>query len=306
VNESASLGPGAARVLYCHCAYAQTVSPGVKEHVLEGLIATGVAFHAVPDLCALAARRDPLLRELAQSGPLQIVACFPRAVRALFAAAGAELPTDGVEFVNMRTMTAVTAPANVLPRETLSPPSEAAASSEVVASLRAAAQAGPPNRWKPWFPVIDAARCQNCGQCLSFCLFGVYGRSPEGRVEVQKPQNCKPDCPACARVCPEVAIMFPKYPGAPINGDEVRAADLQREASSAGGPLQLGDNLMQALRDRTVQAKARFSKDRDDSLAQQERQRCLEKHQAAAGHPAPPPSADGTDEASPPRPAHGQ
>ena len=29
--------------------------------------------------------------------------------------------------------------------------------------------------WKPWFPVIDTARCTNSMQCLSFCLFDVYG-----------------------------------------------------------------------------------------------------------------------------------
>src|SRR5262245_26837729 len=33
--------------------------------------------------------------------------------------------------------------------------------------------------WKPWFPVIDYSRCTNCMQCLSFCLFDVYGVSTE-------------------------------------------------------------------------------------------------------------------------------
>ena len=32
-----------------------------------------------------------------------------------------------------------------------------------------------PGAWKPWFPVIDYDRCTNCMQCLSFCLFDVYG-----------------------------------------------------------------------------------------------------------------------------------
>ncbi|HRQ88427.1 MAG TPA: ferredoxin family protein, partial [Bacteroidia bacterium] len=34
---------------------------------------------------------------------------------------------------------------------------------------------GEPGAWKPWFPVIDYDRCTNCMQCLSFCLFDVYG-----------------------------------------------------------------------------------------------------------------------------------
>src|SRR2546428_13771536 len=39
--------------------------------------------------------------------------------------------------------------------------------------------------WKPWFPVIDYQRCTNCMQCLSFCLFDVYGVSQEGKIKVQ-------------------------------------------------------------------------------------------------------------------------
>ena len=65
--------------------------------------------------------------------------------------------------------------------------------------------------WKPWFPVIDYDRCTNCMQCLSFCLFDVYGVDDDQKIQVQNQDNCKTNCPACSRVCPEVAIMFPKY-----------------------------------------------------------------------------------------------
>ena len=75
----------------------------------------------------------------------------------------------------------------------------------------APAAAGRPARWKPWFPVIDYSRCTNCMQCLSFCLFDVYGVSADSKIQVQNQSNCKTECPACSRVCPEVAIMFPKY-----------------------------------------------------------------------------------------------
>ena len=75
--------------------------------------------------------------------------------------------------------------------------------------------------WKPWFPVIDYSRCTNCMQCLSFCLFDVYGVSADQKIQVQNQSNCKTECPACSRVCPEVAIMFPKYRHSPINGEEI-------------------------------------------------------------------------------------
>src|SRR6187200_2283357 len=89
------------RILYCHCAFAKIVPADVKTAVLGGLAAADVEFDAVPDLCEMAARGDARLRELAAERPLQIAACYPRAVRWLFAAAGAQLP-QGARIWNMR------------------------------------------------------------------------------------------------------------------------------------------------------------------------------------------------------------
>lgn len=62
-----------------------------------------------------------------------------------------------------------------------------------------------------WYPIIDRTRCTRCGQCFQFCLFGVYERDPDGTVQVAQPDSCKAGCPACSRVCPESAIMFPLF-----------------------------------------------------------------------------------------------
>ena len=133
----------------------------------------------------------------------------------------------------------------------------------------------PPATWKPWFPVIDYSRCTNCMQCLSFCLFDVYGVSADKKIQVQNQSNCKTDCPACSRVCPEVAIMFPKYRHGPINGDEVQADDVRREAMKVDISALLGGDVYSMLRDRSAKAKSRFSKERDDDRALKERQNCL-------------------------------
>lgn len=133
--------------------------------------------------------------------------------------------------------------------------------------------------WKPWFPVIDYDRCTNCMQCLSFCLFDVYGVSADAKIQVQKQSNCKTDCPACSRVCPEVAILFPKYKAGPINGAEIDAEDLRREAMKVDISALLGGDIYAMLRDRSARAKSRFSKERDDDRALKERQRCLAKLQ---------------------------
>jgi NAD-dependent dihydropyrimidine dehydrogenase PreA subunit len=129
--------------------------------------------------------------------------------------------------------------------------------------------------WKPWFPVIDYSRCTNCMQCLSFCLFDVYGVSADKKIQVQNQSNCKTECPACSRVCPEVAIMFPKYRHGPINGEEVQSDDVRREAMKVDISALLGGDIYSMLRDRSAKAKSRFSKERDDDRALKERQNCL-------------------------------
>ncbi len=60
-----------------------------------------------------------------------------------------------------------------------------------------------------WYPVIDRSLCTGCRHCLQFCLFGVYEIDAEGGVTAARPDNCKPGCPACSRVCPQGAIIFP-------------------------------------------------------------------------------------------------
>jgi hypothetical protein len=89
------------RILYCHCAFARVVPADVKSGVLACLTESSVEFEAVPDLCEMSARRDPRLSELASSGSLRVAACFPRAVRGLFEAAGTPL-AESVQILNMR------------------------------------------------------------------------------------------------------------------------------------------------------------------------------------------------------------
>lgn len=92
----------ATRILYCNCTYAQVVPKEVKEAVLKSLCESGVAFDAVADLCEMSARQDPALKRLTDGGAIKIAACYPRAVKWLFAAAGAPLPIEGTEILNMR------------------------------------------------------------------------------------------------------------------------------------------------------------------------------------------------------------
>ena len=89
-------------ILYCNCTYAQIIDPAAKAAVLRGLCDSGRSFEAVADLCEMAARRDPALQRLARGSSVKIAACYPRAVKWLFASAGAPLPPTQTEVLNMR------------------------------------------------------------------------------------------------------------------------------------------------------------------------------------------------------------
>ena len=93
-------------ILYCNCAYAQIIDPAVKSAVLRALCDSGRSFEAVGDLCEMSARKDPALKRLAAGGQVKIAACYPRAVKWLFASAGAPLEVAQTEVLNMRELTA--------------------------------------------------------------------------------------------------------------------------------------------------------------------------------------------------------
>jgi len=248
-------------ILYCHCAYSQIISADVKRQVLKAITGAGLKFETVPDLCEMAARHDPALKRWAGSEAIKIIACFPRAVKWLFHAGGAPLPQENVEILNMR----------------------ADSVQEIVSSLLGNEEPAEPQKdiqlektgdWVPWFPVIDYDRCENCKQCLNFCLFGVYELSDEEKVQVSNPANCKTNCPACARICPQTAIIFPKYSDSPINGDEVGEEYAQDEKTKVGiGELLKGD-IHEIIRQRS-KARKRFEKDTNQQQELSTRQKVL-------------------------------
>lgn len=163
----------------------------------------------------------------------------PRAVQALLAYAGVERPAERITWVTV---------------------------AEGAPEPAGGARRG------PWYPVIDAARCTNCGQCFSYCLFGVYARDDPKRVTVCHPLNCKPGCPACARICPAVAIIFPLSPESPINGDPVTAGarrvavDLEKHLGA--DPLKVLSERRQRVLDMHKVAAALAERERRSALAQ--------------------------------------
>ena len=106
-----------------------------------------------------------------------------------------------------------------------------------------------------WYPVIDFSRCTNCMECVDFCLFGVYGVDGTENILVEQPDNCRKGCPACSRVCPENAIIFPQHKapaiaGAQTDGDEGFKSDLSQ---LFGAPATGEDPIATAARERDEQ-----------------------------------------------------
>lgn len=192
----------------------------------------------IPDLCQASAAKDPSL-----AGEFREVhACHPRAVRALFDFAGHPLAPE-TEVVNHRK------------------PLPASPSSDLPLGEAA------------WYPVIEYDRCTSCGQCHEFCLFGVYEKTEEGRVVVSRPENCKNNCPACARICPETAIIFPKVGESPINGADIADEDGRKANIKINVDEILGDDVYAALNARKEKRRSLLNQKKIEK-ALEERRRC--------------------------------
>ena len=102
-----------------------------------------------------------------------------------------------------------------------------------------------------WYPVIDYSRCTNCMECVDFCLFGVYGVDDAGGVLVEQQDSCKKGCPACSRVCPANAIVFPGHKTPAIAGADGEVGNLKIDLSRLFGAAE-GDPIKQAAAERDV------------------------------------------------------
>lgn len=236
------------KILFCECVHYKVTPENVRREVLGTLRSQGVDVTAVQDLCGLAARHDPMLIDMAGAGPLTVAACHPRAVKWLLYRAG--IDDSDVRYLNMRTDSSEKILGDILgdiPTTDMQDP---------------AGPSDPTDQWIPWFPVIDYDRCKNCLQCLDFCLFGVYKKDDDGRIEVVNPAGCKTNCPACARICPEAAIMFPKLDEPPINGEEVADEDTVRANIKVNVEKILGNDVYAALEQRK-QKRRRMLVDRE-------------------------------------------
>ncbi len=195
-------------ITICACSSRSFIDKDKVVRLAAVLTHAGMAVVIVPDLCKQAIQDTSGMASIASSA---ILACYPRAVSALFASIGLEpgqvldIRTGDTDAILAQLGATASAVGAVVEGE--SDFREMVAAFPVEAGTDA------------WYPVIDKDRCSECEKCHDFCLFGVYTLE-DGRVTVKQPQQCKNNCPACARVCPSKAVIFPKYEKSPINGGE--------------------------------------------------------------------------------------
>lgn len=238
--------PEQPNVIFCQCVYSEGLFSDVKQAVLEGLNQAGVVFEAVPDLCKLSANKALCLKNWTKHNKLTVIGCFPRTIKWLFHAGDAAFSPDfELTCLNMHTQSPEAIVQAVLGQ------------SPEITTVKAVPAIKKDGDWVPWFPVIDYDRCQTCKLCMNFCLFGVYDMTDDGHVCVKEPANCKTNCPACARVCPHQAIIFPKYPDAPFNGAEPDPNQTPQNVSHACLNDLLTGNMHNVLKQRS--SRKRFS-----------------------------------------------
>ncbi len=115
-----------------------------------------------------------------------------------------------------------------------------------------------------WYPVIDFGRCTNCLECLNFCLFGVFGLDDEESIAIEEADACRDGCPACSRICPTGAIMFPEHTDPAIAGNGGGGAEgLRLDLSQLFAGADPGQAAA-AERDRALAEKQRQESGKDD------------------------------------------
>jgi len=209
-------------IFFFHTDEEQLLPADTAIETVSGLLASQNDVVVLGDLCQLVASGSEELAAISSKDTWIISPYQPRAVSALLSCAGVD-SVDAGRIICHRDRSGH----DILSQVFGNPPEisdeNRSEAEQILDKLRSEEGA-----WRPWFPVIDRDLCTECKQCAGFCLFGVY-EMIEDSVRVANPSRCKDNCPACARVCPSGAIIFPKYPDGPVNGGE----------SSTGEPVRL-------------------------------------------------------------------
>jgi len=256
-------------ILFCSCHGARIsreTLTGIKLH-LEQLEAGSTVFS---DLCGVAAMNSKIVSATLEDNTEYLaIGCYPRTMKLLFEQAEA-INRKNISFNYINLIETSSEKAKEL--------IDIFHNKSAGVAIRKEIKSEP--GWQSWYPVVDYSRCTACGQCADFCLFGVYDKTP-GKISVVNPKGCKDQCPACARICPSAAIIFPKYKhgGAVGGSDDIdEKAELQRQTRDIESIL--GDDIYLALQKRKAKRQS-IIKEEEILKAIRERDNAINKMKKA-------------------------
>lgn len=186
------------KIILCTCKNRGRTEQSICNSILAKLQDKKTHIIEVEDLCGAAVSDAAACKSLLEDSEC-IIACSERAIRAILDYINLE------EEINIKEVKAETEQELLKYIDKLG---QGSATQERVSS---------PDSWNPF---IESSLCTNCGQCYEFCIFKVYTKNKEGEICITNPSACKDNCPACARLCPQGAIVFPKHPEPSINGSK--------------------------------------------------------------------------------------
>jgi ferredoxin len=253
------------KIVFCNCG-GKIIEEQRKNEISEFIKDSTAEVIQLSDLCGLSVTETERTRQLlVDAEELLIIACYPRTIHLLLNKIGIKPNTIPTKILNFRELN------NEFIFKEIQSFNKYSIDSSTIETLST------DDEWIPWFPIIDEARCIHCGQCSKFCLFGVYEYT-EQKVKVVYPQGCKNNCPACARICPHTAIVFPKYlQGGAISGSDVidEMAEQQRQMQDVASIL--GSDIYSALEQRKIKRQS-IIRNEEMKKALAERENALKKN----------------------------
>jgi Pyruvate/2-oxoacid:ferredoxin oxidoreductase delta subunit len=234
----------AEQIVFCNCG-GERISRERLLYIEDEITKTGSSFFKLSDLCGLSAlQKDKINGIFSSSDSFLIIGCHPRTMKILLSGCGVDESVLNINYLNILE----TSEEELL--KAISSRKNSAGDHGLKHELTTGTD------WPSWYPVLDYSRCTACGQCADFCLFGVYDNN-NGTVNVVNPQGCKNNCPACARICPHTAIIFPKYmEGGAIGGSE-EIDELSEQTRQAGDIQKILDgDIYSALEQRKIKRRS--------------------------------------------------